>query len=165
MRLTSVEAIELELTGIRGDRRFYVVDADEALVNAKRAPQLLTVVPAVHDGRLALSFADGSTVEADASQLGERVQTSFYGRPVPGRVVEGPFHEALSELLGRPVRLARTEREGDGVDMGRMAPASLVSAASLEALRAAADADGPVDGRRFRMTVGIDGVEPHAEDG
>ena len=164
MRLATVEAIELDTTGIRGDRRFYVVDADDELVNAKRAPVLLTVRPAVEDGRLVFRFPDETTVEGEV-RLGDRVETSFYGRPVVGRIVEGPFNEALSELVGKPVRIARTDREGDGVDRGRMAPASLVSTASLEALRAAAGVKEPVDGRRFRMTIGVDGVEAHAEDG
>jgi uncharacterized protein YcbX len=59
----------------------------------------------------------------------------------------------------------RTEREGDGLDRGSRAGASLVSTGSLRALGEAAGATAPVDGRRFRMTVGVDGVEPHAEDG
>ena len=164
MRLATVEAIELDTTGIRGDRRFYVVDADDELVNAKRAPVLLTVRPAVEDGRLVFRFPDETTVEGEV-RLGDHVETSFYGRPVVGRIVEGPFNEALSDLVGKPVRVARTDREGDGVDRGRMAPASLVSTASLEALRAAAGVKEPVDGRRFRMTIGVDGVEAHAEDG
>jgi uncharacterized protein len=164
MRLQTVDSIELETTGVRGDRRFYVIDEDGALANAKRVPQLLTVRPAVDDGRLLLRFPDDTTVEGEVT-LGERVETIFYGRPVEGRLVEGPWNDALSQLAGKPLRVARTEREGDGVDRGRMAPASLVSTASLEALRAASGAEEPVDGRRFRMTVGIDGVEPHAEDG
>ena len=164
MRLAAVEKIELDTTGVRGDRRFYVVDADDALVNAKRAPVLLTVRPLVEDGRLTLRFPDETTVEAEV-RLGDRVETSFYGRPVGARIVEGPFDEALSELVGKAVRLARTEREGDGVDRGRLAPASLVSTASLEALRAVAGVGERVDGRRFRMTVGVDGVAAHSEDG
>ena len=164
MRLASVEAIELDTTGVRGDRRFYVVDADDALLNAKRAPALLTVRPLVEDGRLALRFPDETTVKGEV-RLEDRVETTFYGRPVVGRIVAGPFAEAISDLVGKPVRLARTDREGDGVDRGRMAPASLVSTASLDALRAAAGVDERVDGRRFRMTVGIDGVEAHEEDG
>ena len=90
--------------------------------------------------------------------------TSFFGRPVEGRLVEGPWTDALTAYVGRPLRLARTEREGDGVDRGRLAGATLVSTASLDALRVAAAQDQAVDGRRFRMTIGIDGVEPHAED-
>jgi MOSC domain-containing protein len=97
-------------------------------------------------------------------ELGERILTSFFGRPVEGRLVDGPWSDALSAYVGRPLRLARTEREGDGVDRGRMAGATLVSTGSLDALGAAAGETLPVDGRRFRMTIGIDGVEPHAED-
>jgi hypothetical protein len=164
MRLVSVDAIELETTGVRGDRRFYLVDDEGQLVNAKRVPALLTVRADVDEGRLVLRFADGTTVGGEVSQLGERVETNFYGRPVSGRLVEGPWSEALSELAGGPVRVAQTEREGDGVDRGRRAGASLLSTGSLEALRAAAGADRPVDGRRFRMTIGVDAAEPHVED-
>lgn len=163
LRLASVEAIELDLTGVRGDRRFYLVDDEGALLNAKRVPQLIAVLAEVEDGRLALHLPDGSDLVGDV-ELGQRILTSFFGRPVEGRLVDGPWSDALSEFAGRPLRLARTEREGDGVDRGRMAGATLVSTGSLEALGAAAGETRAVDGRRFRMTIGIDGVEPHAED-
>ena len=165
MRLQTVDEIELEATGVRGDRRFYLVDGEGALANAKRLPVLLTVQPTVDDERLILRFPDDSTVEGEVRDSDETIETTFFGRQVAGRIVEGPWAAALSELAGKPVRLARTEREGDGVDRGRMAPASLVSTASLEALRAAAGIDDRIDGRRFRMTVGVDGVDAHAEDG
>lgn len=164
MRLQSVDAIELEAFGVRGDRRFYLVDDDGALVNAKRLPALLTVQPSVANGHLTLLFPDGTSVDGEVRDAGESIETVFYGRPVAGRILDGPWAAALSELAGKPVRLARTEREGDGYDRGRAAGASLVSTASLEALRAAAGIAEPVDGRRFRMTVGIDGALPHAED-
>jgi uncharacterized protein YcbX len=164
MRLASVEAIELETAGVRGDRRFYVVDDEGALVNAKRVPQLLSVEPAVGDGTLRLRFPDGAVVEGEV-RLGDALETSFYGRPVAGRVVEGPWNEALSDFAGKPVRLARTEREGDGLDRGRVAGASLVSTGSLQALKAVTGAEQALDGRRFRMTIGIDAEAAHVEDG
>jgi hypothetical protein len=117
----------------------------------------------VEDGSLALEFPDGATYEAEVV-LGERIETGFYGRPVTGRIVEGPWNEALSELAGRPIRIARTEHQGDGHDRGRRAGASLVSTGALEALQAAAGSTAPVDGRRFRMTIGVEGIEPHGED-
>ncbi|MGH3128775.1 MAG: MOSC N-terminal beta barrel domain-containing protein, partial [Gaiellaceae bacterium] len=43
MRLVSVDAVELDTTGIRGDRRFYLVDDEGGLINAKRVPALLAV--------------------------------------------------------------------------------------------------------------------------
>lgn len=165
MRLQTVDAIELEAHGVPGDRRFYVVDEAGDLVNAKRLPALLTVQPSVANGHLSLLFPDASLVEGDVVDTGESIETIFYGRPVAGRILAGPWAEALSELAGKPVRLARTEREGDGYDRGQRAGASLVSTASLGALQAAAGVTEPVDGRRFRMTVGVDGVAPHAEDG
>ena len=165
MRLQTVDAIELETTGVSGDRRFYLVDDTGALVNAKRLPALLAVRPAVVDGRLRLRFPDESVVEGAIDQLADRIETSFYGRPVEGQIVEGPWGEALSDLAGKRIRLARTAREGDGYDRGRSAGASLVSTGSLAALRCASGASEAVDGRRFRMTVGIDAEEPHVEDG
>ena len=57
------------------------------------------------------------------------------------------------------------EREGDGIDRGAEAGASLVSTGVARGAASRAGVDGPVDGRRFRMTIGVDGVEPHAEDG
>jgi uncharacterized protein YcbX len=162
--VASVDAIDLETTGVRGDRRYYLVDEVGALVSAKRVPPLLTVRPSVEDGHLSLSFPDDTTVGGEV-QLGNRIETNFYGRPVVGHIVDGPWSAALSELAGKPLRLAQTEREGDGVDRGRSAGASLLSTGSLEAMRAATGADRPVDGRRFRMTIGIDAAEPHVEDG
>jgi uncharacterized protein YcbX len=140
------------------------VDDEGQLFNAKRAPSLVAVWAEADDGRLLLRFPDGSEVAGEV-ELGAPMLTSFFGRPVEGRLVEGPWGDALSAHVGRPVRLARTEREGDGVDRGRLAGATLVSTASLDALRSAAGESQPVDGRRFRMTIGIEGVEPHAEDG
>lgn len=119
--------------------------------------------PSVRDGALCLRFPDGAVVEGDV-ELGERIETTFFGRPVAARLVVGPWSAALSELAGTPVRLARTEREGDGYDRGPDASASLVSTGSLEALAAAAGEEGVIDGRRFRMTIGVDAAEPHVED-
>jgi uncharacterized protein YcbX len=140
------------------------VDDEGALLNAKRASSLVAVQAEAEDGRLLLRFPDGSEVTGDV-EVGERILTSFFGRPVEGRLVEGPWADALGAYLGRPLRVARIEHEGDGVDRGRMAGATLVSTASLDALRDAAGESRPVDGRRFRMTIGIEGVHAHAEDG
>ncbi len=155
--------MELARTGVLGDRRFYLVDEAGLLTNAKRAPRLLSVRAEVDGTRLILRFPDDSVVDGKV-ELGERIETGFYGRPVAGRMVVGPWSDALSELAGKPLRLVRTEHEGDGHDRGSWAGATLVSTASLETLGAAAGAEQPVDGRRFRMTIGVEGVEPHAED-
>jgi hypothetical protein len=75
--------------------------------------------------------------------------------------LRGPWSEALSSFMGRPLRVvaART-----GVDRGREGGASLVSRASLARLAEVAQAES-VDPRRFRMLLEIDGVAAHEEDG
>ncbi|MDW8337542.1 MAG: MOSC N-terminal beta barrel domain-containing protein [Thermoleophilia bacterium] len=164
LRLVSVESTALGPTGIDGDRRYLLVDADGRPVNAKRCPRLLTVVPEVAgEGRLRLRFPDGTVAEGEV-ELGGRIVTTLYGGPIAGRLVLGPWSAALSEHAGMELRLVQTEREGEGFDRGARAAVSLLSTGSLRALAAAAGVEGPVDGRRFRMTVGVEAGE-HAEDG
>ena len=154
----------LERFGIRENRRFYLVDAEGRMVNGKVAGELVRVVPEYDDeaGSLALRLPDDRVV-AGAVDVGEAVTTDFFGRPVEGRLVVGPWSGILSELGDRPLRLVRVERPGDGADRGPGAGVSLVSTASLTALAVAAGVDR-VDGRRFRMLLGVDGVGPHEED-
>jgi uncharacterized protein YcbX len=96
-------------------------------------------------------------------ELGEALVTDFYGRPVAGRLVGGPFSAALSAFAGRPLRLVRVDEPGDGIDRGAGAGVSIVSRGALDLLAREAGVER-VDGRRFRMLFEIDGVEAHEED-
>jgi uncharacterized protein YcbX len=164
LRLALRDDALLERSGIEGDRAFYLVDADGRLTNAKRAGGLLRATGETKNGRLRVSLPDGSVVDGEV-ELGEETETDFYGRPVQGRIVHGPWAEALSELAGLPLTLVRADEPGAGLDRGAGAAASLVSTAALDALALAAGVEGRVDGRRFRMNIGIDGIGAHEEDG
>jgi uncharacterized protein len=163
LRLELRDEAEFERTGIEGDRSFYLVNDEGRLINAKRAGALLQASAEVDDVRLRLHLPDGSLVEGEI-ELDGSIETDFYGRPVQGRVVRGPWAEALSELTGLPLTLVRAHGSGSGLDRGAVAAASLVSTAALQALAEAAGADGPVDGRRFRMNLGVEGIAAHEED-
>ena len=164
LRLTLRDEAVFEQAGIEGDRAFYLVDADGRLTNAKRAAGLLRATAETENGRLRMKLPDGSVVDGEV-ELGEQVETDFYGRPVHGRVVNGPWADVLSALAGLPLTLVRADEPGAGLDRGAGAAASLVSTAALDALAEAAGVDRRVDGRRFRMNVGIDGIAAHEEDG
>jgi MOSC domain-containing protein len=98
-------------------------------------------------------------------ELGDPVETDFYGlRLVKGRLVVGPWSEAISRFVGKELRLVRTEETGNAVDRGEGAAITLLSRASLAQLAEAAGVDS-VDERRFRMLMGVDGLQPHEEDG
>jgi len=151
--------------GVEGDRRYALLDGSSKLANGKRFGPLVRVRPTAwqRDDVLGLALPDGTELLEDVS-LGDEVEGVFYGSPRAARLVVGPWSEALSALAGEPLRLVRmpdgtgVDREGDGV-------VTLQSQAALESMAAAAGQEGAVDGRRFRMTFTIDGVEPHAEDG
>ena len=86
----------------------------------------------------------------------------FFSATAQARPVDGPFAEALSEHLGRPIRLM--EAPTGAVDRGRRGGVSLISRASLDRLAQAAG-ETDFDARRFRMLIEVDGLEAHEEDG
>ena len=94
--------------------------------------------------------------------LGEEIETTLWEQTRAARLVVGPWSAALSELAGRPIRLVAPRRTAP--DRGRGGAATLLTTASLDALAAELGVD-EVDGRRFRMNFGVEGAEPHAEDG
>lgn len=160
-RIREVDTVTLDAHGARGDRAFYVVDADGEMVNGKRLAMLQTVVADydIDGGQLALRFADGHEARAPV-RLGEMIDSRFFSGQRRGRVLDGPWSEALSSRAGQPLRLVATD---SAVDRGRRGATSLISRGSLRRL---AEADGgiPIDARRFRMLIEIDGIEAHGED-
>ncbi len=161
MRTIAVDALELAESGPVGDRAFHLREADGTIALTKRYPRLVQVVPAWDGEELALAFPDGRRVAA-AVVRGAAVSTSFYdGRPVSGRLVEGPFAAALSEYLGRAVALVAHD---DGVTGGDDRAVTLMSDGSLAAVSGALDG-AVVDPRRFRMTIAIEGAQAWEEDG
>src|SRR5262249_4964613 len=155
-RLHTVERIELERTGARGNRRFFLIDERDRMLNGKNVGGLTQVVAdySDEDGRLSLTFPDGREVSGQV-ELGGAVSARFFSRDVAARLVEGPWAQALTDHVGRTLRLAMP---ADGaVDRGRRGGVSLISRGSLARLAQVAG-EPSVDARRFRMLIEIDGV-------
>jgi uncharacterized protein YcbX len=162
LRLVGVDAVDIGPSGAAGDRAFHVREADGTIASTTRNPRLLQVVPAWDParGELALTFPDGTRVSGPVER-GAAVTTAFWDdRPVAGRIVEGPFGAALSEYAGRPLALVVHD---DGASGGDVTPLSLMSSTTLHALGSAMG--GELDGRRFRMTITIDGAPAWEEHG
>jgi len=154
LRLDHPDEIELVMDGAREDRRFLLVDAERRLYNGKRDLALVrTSASWDADARhLQLTLPDGKLVEGEV-ESGEATVVEVYRRPLRARLVEGPWADALSDLVGRSLTLVERDDGGWATDDR---PASLVSLASLETI------DG--DGRRFRMLFELDDVPAHGED-
>ena len=67
----------------------------------------------------------------------------------------GPWAEALSRFVSRPLRLVRTDDAGEAVDRAAEGAVTLLGVASLERLAQAAGLDGALDGRRFREWLSL----------
>ena len=163
LELLHPESIEIGPNGVAGDRAFYLVDSDGRMTNGKLVGELVQVAACL-DGtldRLTLRFPDGAVVEGDARALGAAVETSFYGRPVTGRLVTGPFADALSEAAGRDLRLVRADRVSAACDVH---PVTLLSRASCDELARRSGDARLADDRRFRMLIVVDGCVAHEED-
>jgi uncharacterized protein YcbX len=161
LALSHPDEVEITPTGVPQNRRFFLVDERGKLLNGTRDGPLFGVEAEcdAEGAHLALRFPDGRLLD-DRVTLGEPKVTGFWGRPVRGRLVAGPWAGALSELLGKPVTLVRADDPGGGFDG---APVSLLSDASLDELARQSGEQG-VDGRRFRMLVHVVGTRPHEED-
>ena len=164
LALVHPEEIELGRSGVADNRRFWIVDSDGRRYGLLRDGSLALIRPSYDSARdhLELRFPDGGVAVGDVG-LGGSVTTDFHGRPVRGRFVDGPWADALSEYVGRPLRLVKGDAPGSGVDRGR-GSVSILSDASLEELRRRAGHAQPVDGRRFRMLIHVNGTDPHEED-
>jgi uncharacterized protein YcbX len=164
LAIEHVDEVDLLEHGLRGDRRFFLIDERNRLVNNKGRRSPLQLAHASYDEEanvLRLSLPDGSEVSGEVSPSGE-LTTQFHSRELAARRVEGPWDAALSELAGAPVRLVAPPQ--GAADRGRGGAATLLAEASLVAIAGVLGVER-VDGRRFRMNFGIDGLEPHEEDG
>lgn len=160
-RLHEVPALELREDGVVGNRRFFIVDERDRMLNAKVLGELQQIVAECpgSDGRLTLRFPDGTEVSDEVSGAGS-LTARFFSGSRSGQIVDGPFASALSDFAGQPLRLV--EAPGSH-DRGRLGGVTLISRASLARLAEEAGADA-VDPRRFRMTVEVDGIGAHQED-
>jgi uncharacterized protein YcbX len=166
LSLVHLGSVELGPRRVEANRAFYLVDERGQMVNGKRLGRLVTVTPNYDQEQevLSLVFPDGTEVHGHVALSGQ-VRTSFFGRPVLGYRVEGPWSRALSAYFGRSLALVKTARGGEGVDRGPTASVTILSEASVERLGAVLRVGANLDPRRFRMLFGISGVAAHAEDG
>jgi uncharacterized protein YcbX len=157
-----LDECELTEAGIAGDREFFLVDENDRLVNSKGLGALQQIVPRYdrEADLLALEFPDGTTVSREVALDGS-VDARFWDVIVGARVVDGPWSQAISDFAGRRLRLVRPP--GPAPDRRRSGAATLLGTGSLRALARILGVD-EVDGRRFRMNFGIEGLGEHEED-
>jgi uncharacterized protein YcbX len=151
--------VDLGPDGVDGDRAFFLIDTAGEMASCTDIGALMAHradYDAVADV-LTVHGPDGP-LRSSSVELGERIDTDFYGeRVVSGRVVVG-WDDVFSTIAAQPLRLVRGDSGAFDV-----AGLTLIGTSSTQAL-AAANALDVVDGRRFRMNVEVSGSAPLDED-
>lgn len=175
--------------GLKGDRRWMLIDARGEVVTAREYPQLVLVevellpVDATggdrHDLRIRAKGRPDLTVIEPAQS--DQLPASIWRTLVAAKPAAEAAHDWFSELLGRPVRLVFLDdptsrrvdpnysQPGDVVSFADAYPLLLANVDSLTALndlvRAGRWADeGPLPMTRFRPNVTVAGAGAWAED-
>jgi hypothetical protein len=163
LRLESLAEAELTETGVADDRRFLLVDANDRIITQREVGALATI-GAHYDGRanrLVVTLPGGELV-AGEPEYRERYATSFYGLRMAGRLVDGPWAEAVSGVAGRDLRLIWID-EGPSLGKDQVA-VSLLGEESVAAFRRHCGLPDVSEPRRFRPTLLLRGGDPHEED-
>ena len=166
MALHHPDQVEITPAGIPGDRRFYLVDDATARWSAAARFGPLVQIIADHDPQteeLSMRFPDGTVVADRADRLGRRGSHRLL--PATGRGPRRPW-----ALVRRGLRVHGHARcgccvaisDGEAVDV-------LAAHRGLDRVRpttspSAGTTTEPLDSRRFRINLELDGCEPYDED-
>lgn len=168
-----VDALEFDRAGPRFDRRWMVVRPDGEFVTQRDAPRLAVVRPRLAADVLELRAPDGETVVLPVEFDGPALRVRVWDSEVDARTGPPAGDEWLSELLGRPCRLAHLSAntvratdpayaEGHRVGFADGYPLLVVSEGSVAELSRRVGRPVPVD--RFRPNIVVSGARPHDED-
>lgn len=161
--LLQPETVRLDSAGVHANRRFHFIDLRGAMVNGKRTGELVRLRSGydADSNRLSITFPDGTCIEEKVRLSDEEVSTDFYGRPVRGIVVDGPWGRAVSEFAGVELRLVHVSSDTTGTDVH---PVTLISRATMEHIRNSSNGPAARWEDRFRMLFEVDGPGPYEED-
>jgi len=175
IRAVDVSRAHLEPKGLRGDRRWVIVD-DQGIFLSQRIFPRMALIGGDFDGHRLVLYAPG----LDALSLGipdgkTRLKVTVW-RDTVDAAAAGPDADIwLSNFLGHPCRLAFMDeacrrrisspagKPKEEVSFADGYPCLVISTASLADLNARLEKPLPMD--RFRPNLVVDGCGPFAEDG
>lgn len=170
-----LQSAVVEPRGLRGDRRWMIVD-DHGKCITGREHGTLTQVRATLDGDALTLHAPGcAPVRVEAERDAARLPVTVWKSNVHAAPANAAADAWISAWLGRPARLVFMDdgarrpvnpdhgRPGDEVSFADGYPLLLVSQAALDHLNA--KLPQPVSMQNFRPNLVVHGTVPHAEDG
>lgn len=168
-----VDTLELDEFGPAGDRRWMIIDDQNRFVTQRRLPALARVSTAYSDGQVAINIPGEGEFPLQPGT--ERLEVQVWRDQVTALAGAEDAASALSRYCDMALRLVYMPDDSfRRVDPERVAesrrvgfadgfPFLVVNDASLGELNTRLES--PVDIRRFRPNIVVDGAAPWDEDG
>lgn len=152
------DQVHLDAHGVAEDRRLFLLDRDGAVVTLRRHPQLVAAIPDLdlEAGVLRVTLPDGAVASSPLGDVTQPVAATLFGKERHGRVLPGAVADALSNVVGEPLRLVVADATGVGWDEG---PVSILGQSSAQAVGGEHH-----DRARYRMLVEVQDTAPYEED-
>lgn len=171
----SLQHSVVEPRGLRGDRRWLVVDGENRFITGRQQPRMPLIVAEPTERGLRLSAPGMRSMDVVAPDRPEPLMVEVWKRPVGGVPASDEASAWITDFLGVDARLVHMTdaierpvdptyaREGDMVSYADSFPLMLIGAASLDGLNRRLRR--PVPMIQFRPNLVVDTRTPHEEDG
>ncbi len=165
----------VELRGLRGDRRWMIVDADGKFITARKHPRLVMVRATPNDEGLSLEAPGMAPRQLDPILDSALTPVKIWKDEVMARSAHADADAWISTYLGVPARFVFMADDcvravdsdyahvGDQVSFADGYPILLISQAALDGLNGRLAT--PVQMLRFRPSLVVANTVAHAEDG
>lgn len=171
-----LDSAVVEKRGLRHDRRWMLVDAENRFMTQREFPQMARVTVSIQENHLEIHAAEMTSIFVPFIPTGnERVRTMVWGSDCEGIGYSSEVDEWFSRAIGAKCRLiympddefrpvnSRFNAGDDIVSFADGYPLLAIGEASLRDLNSRMP-DAPVEMRRFRPNLVIAGSEAFAED-
>ena len=156
--------------GIRHDRRFIATDRHGKFLTARRFPRMLLIKATLLDDGIEVNAPGMPVLRLHPAEFGqEYMPVAIWKDQVSAQRCPPYADQWFSDYLGKEARLVfmgpqseRPARGGGEVSFADASPLMVLSEASLQRLNEKLHA--PMDMRRFRPNLVVDGVGAHDED-
>ncbi len=164
----------VELRGLRGDRRWLIVDTEGKFITARKHPRLVLIRATFDDTVLALDAPGMRPLRLEPTASPARTSVEIWKDKVPAQAAHPDADTWISNYLGIPARFVYMADDcarpvdpdyaqpGDQVSFADAFPIMLISQAALDELNSRLAS--PVPMLRFRPSLVVANTLAHAED-